>query len=588
MRKFNLIATIIVSFLCAPMFINAETNVKGTIIGNDVLIGKNPNTTVSSCLLPTGNSERSKYAEPGVLHCLDTNDEVTILNYDSIIQSTISSCSKGYYYVKSSYPNDGKNHYGYVCADKIVTSVDTSEYAQEFRNSNIPEIYWNKLALLKKAHPNWKFTGYITNLDWNTVISEEEGSNAIQSSNPIYLSLESYSYDVATNSYKQLETGGWYFANKPTIAYYMDPRNFMDEKSIFMFENLNYNGTYQTLDVVNKVLQGTALAPYAQTFVDAAQYDGISISPVMLAALSRQEVVVSNGLSDAANGSSYLDKGVFYNFYNYGSYSKCTLDNETEGHTIQCGLKFAYEHGWTTPEFAIKDGAKIIARSYINNGQNTLYLKKFNVTPNGTYSFQYQTNVKAPYSEGNATANSYSNINGLLDSSFEFIIPVYNNMPENAATLPTTVDNKALEEKKQEQNNVSVSTSITNAGYSIVGSYLMGTKIGETAANMLSKIGNGVSVTRDGNNMSGNESLGTADILHANGNSYRIIVNGDVNGDGSITPADYVRIKNSIMGSSSLSGSFKQAADVNGDGNVTPADYVNVKNYIMGASSTLR
>ena len=57
---------------------------------------------------------------------------------------------------------------------------------------------------------------------------------------------------------------------------------------------------------------------------------------------------------------------------------------------------------------------------------------------------------------------------------------------------------------------------------------------------------------------------------------------GDVNGDGKITPADYVRIKNHIMGSSKLSGASLIAADLNGDGKITPADYVKVKNIIMG------
>ena len=55
---------------------------------------------------------------------------------------------------------------------------------------------------------------------------------------------------------------------------------------------------------------------------------------------------------------------------------------------------------------------------------------------------------------------------------------------------------------------------------------------------------------------------------------------GDANQDGNITPADYVLIKNHIMGKK-LTGNGLQAADVNQDGNVTPADYVLVKNMIM-------
>lgn len=57
---------------------------------------------------------------------------------------------------------------------------------------------------------------------------------------------------------------------------------------------------------------------------------------------------------------------------------------------------------------------------------------------------------------------------------------------------------------------------------------------------------------------------------------------GDVNGDGKLSPADYIKIKNHIMKTNILSGAPLKAADANGDGKITPADYINVKNKIMG------
>lgn len=59
-------------------------------------------------------------------------------------------------------------------------------------------------------------------------------------------------------------------------------------------------------------------------------------------------------------------------------------------------------------------------------------------------------------------------------------------------------------------------------------------------------------------------------------------IKGDVNGDGKITPSDYVRVKNHIMRFSILEGESLKAADVNGDGKITPSDYVRIKNIIMG------
>ena len=39
------------------------------------------------------------------------------------------------------------------------------------------------------------------------------------------------------------------------------------------------------------------------------------------------------------------------------------------------------------------------------------------------------------------------------------------------------------------------------------------------------------------------------------------------------------------MGTSTLSNEEKEAADVNRDGNIKATDYMKIKNYIMGTSS---
>ena len=67
-------------------------------------------------------------------------------------------------------------------------------------------------------------------------------------------------------------------------------------------------------------------------------------------------------------------------------------------------------------------------------------------------------------------------------------------------------------------------------------------------------------------------------------NEYNLIKLGDCNGDGKITPSDYVKIKNHIMEVSQLDNSFKIAADVNEDNEITPVDYVKIKNHIMDIS----
>lgn len=562
MKKLNFVIIFIIAVLCMPSINALSVNDSGVINKKGVSFKSSPNEG--------GNK---------VLNTLDTGDKVTLLD-TNLVASNNGSCSTGYYRVSFYWESYNKKTYqGYVCADNITFSVDTNKYAEEFRNSNIPEIYWEKLTILKDAHPNWKFTGYNTGLDWNAATSEEaNGSSAIQKSDPIYLSLADFSYNAATNTYNQLpEGGGWYYANKQTVAYYMDPRNFMDEIGIFMFENLSYNSNYQTLEVVQKVLANTDLYNYAGFFMDAATYNGNSISPVMLAALSRQEVVLSNGkISNSANGS----KG-YYNFYNLGAWSSCA-------NAIDCAINFAsgyggeyktYDRPWSVdrgPGLAIAAGAQYIANGYINVGQNTLYFKKFNVTNNGygNYSHQYQTNIQAPYTEASKTANSYASIPGLLDNTIEFIIPVYNNMPASTTVLPTSVDQSAVEQAKQTQNNVNTSTSITDGGYSVKGEYLTNISINETASDMLAKLGGNATITRDGKVISGTEKLGTADKVTIDNSTFKIIVYGDTNGDGQIDAIDFVKVYKYIMGSSSLSGSFKEAADINKDGKVDAIDFV--------------
>ena len=62
---------------------------------------------------------------------------------------------------------------------------------------------------------------------------------------------------------------------------------------------------------------------------------------------------------------------------------------------------------------------------------------------------------------------------------------------------------------------------------------------------------------------------------------YVVVIKGDVNGDGEISPLDYVKIKNHIMGTSITGEAYLNAADMDSNDGVEPLDYIKVKNYIM-------
>ena len=77
-----------------------------------------------------------------------------------------------------------------------------------------------------------------------------------------------------------------------------------------------------------------------------------------------------------------------------------------------------------------------IKNNYISRGQVSLYFQKYNVVETGNlYNNQYMQNIRGANDEGNIMYNSY-NKSGILDSSFTFLIPVYENMTTISCPRP--------------------------------------------------------------------------------------------------------------------------------------------------------
>ena len=85
-------------------------------------------------------------------------------------------------------------------------------------------------------------------------------------------------------------------------------------------------------------------------------------------------------------------------------------------------------------EKSILGGAQNYGDNYVKAGQNTFYLKKFNVQGSNPYKHQYMSNVQGAASEAERLSKAYSS---LKNSALEFYIPVFNNMPEQACAAPT-------------------------------------------------------------------------------------------------------------------------------------------------------
>lgn len=205
-------------------------------------------------------------------------------------------------------------------------SADTScqanvdqAYENYLNGQGFDESYKCKLRALHIAHPNWVFKSMKTNLDFNTSINAESGVSSIQGNSSYY-----------KQPVEQSEPG-WYRANNETIGYYMDPRNFLTEKKVLMFEDLGYKDYYNE-DMVKNVFKGTfmdAVEPisnktYASLFIEAGKQ--AKMSAIYLAALVRQEK--GTKMNNTTNGAEFTYEGVtykgLYNFYNIGANSSAS------------------------------------------------------------------------------------------------------------------------------------------------------------------------------------------------------------------------------------------------------------------------
>ena len=85
--------------------------------------------------------------------------------------------------------------------------------------------------------------------------------------------------------------------------------------------------------------------------------------------------------------------------------------------------------------FVVEKNLKIIYKEdYINKGQNTLYLQKFDVVSQDgeLYWHQYMQNLLAPQSEAANMKEIYEASN-TVDTALNFIIPLYENMPDEVS-----------------------------------------------------------------------------------------------------------------------------------------------------------
>ena len=334
---------------------------------------------------------------------------------------------------------------GYIPFEVLSVSYDANLMAAD-ETQAFPADYQSALNALHQAHPNWVFKPVYVGDTFDYAVGQQMAvaSRALVSTyyNECFRSMLDRDYNWQTNTWKAWEPG-WAGASEETVRYYMDPRNFLNENDIFMFESLTYE-KYQEEDVVEAALANTFMA---NTNVPGEEYtyawlfcwigEKYDINPVALASRVRQEQ--GAGTSDLISGKYSGYEGL-YNYFNIqatGSTKdeiiKNGLKEAQTGSTIMMPDGTVSSGAWDTPSKALIGGSLKFANLYILKNQNTLYAQKFDYDGkyNGKYWHQYMTNIMAPYSEGNQVRRSYSK-SGQLENSFVFLIPVYDERPSSS------------------------------------------------------------------------------------------------------------------------------------------------------------
>ena len=211
------------------------------------------------------------------------------INIATVIVAVISMLAVGAYGIKQTID--------------VVADVKFDESLKQF-----PESYRDSLRALHDEHPKWTFEAVNTGLDWNTVLANESKirrklvpasghsmSLGLMDNSRWYQTPTAWkAYDEIDGAFKYekyewvvYDTGQWNQASPAAISYVMDPRNWLTEEYMFMFEQLSYNASHDTVTVIYNTLKGTfmynAKCPgasgnktYAQVIVDAAKAAKVS------------------------------------------------------------------------------------------------------------------------------------------------------------------------------------------------------------------------------------------------------------------------------------------------------------------------
>ena len=336
-----------------------------------------------------GSSTGNKVSCGENVNIIDTSEgNGTCPYYYNITSGNKTGWVCGYFVNTTKLSKTAQNYYN--------TRESLENYYNSLKRKGFPDSYLTYLAEIHARHPNWNFDAEKINLNFDDVIIGENGNGASlleqRAFGKGYLSLNSNTFNVYNDTYADYNgEPGYANASREAIAYFMDPRNYLNEKYIFAFETLTYSNN-QTVDVVDAIIRpqafwnrlyGNGSTGASNDIVNSSK--NIGISAVHVASRIKQEMGNSNYNGDSRVGGSFTYDGVaksgYYNFFNIKSWT---------GRGSSIYAAYAYENGWNSPAKGINGGAAFMYNGYISVNQDTIYYEKFDVsTTNGNYAHQY-------------------------------------------------------------------------------------------------------------------------------------------------------------------------------------------------------
>ncbi len=475
----------------------------------------------------------------------------------------------------------------YIKSDNLRANAFESQLAA------FPPSYHEGLRRLHAQHPTWKFYADNLSVSFSDAVNEQYSTpfrKAVNMSSDgiSWRSMQDGVYNWGDGSWNTFDGGKWTSASREVIAYYMDPRNFLDTTTVYMFMQQSYDSDKQTVEVLRKIIEGSFLekgysgGDYVDDIMVAAKQSGVN--PYIIATT----IIIEQGVKGESSliSGTYSGYEGYYNFFNFKA---------TGNDVVANGLSYAKTEGWNSRRASIIGGAKRYGENYIVIGQDTYYYKDFNVKL-GNYSHQYAQNVydaraSAAYFSRKCSQNSIS----LKNISFH--IPVYSSIPDTLAPRP---------EENDKLNNyylTSLSASglepafsmyhynynLNVAGDTTVGASLpSGASIVSNTTVSLSAGGNTVPITVKAQtgytntyNITVNASA-PCTLTVTTDMSAITVKNGDSNGDGKIDVIDLANTQKYIVGRIALDELALRALDTNGDGKIDVIDLANIQKHIVG------